>query len=314
MADIVVVGSVNMDIVSHVQRLPAPGETHTAHSMRVNPGGKGANQAIAAARSGASVIMVGALGDDDFGRQLAGVLAAEQLFVAALTYKSGSESGCAMITVDDAGQNTIVVAPGANGLLDEADLYTTEWSDCTAIVLQNEIPLSVSLCAAQRAKECGLTVFYNPSPVMLGEQTLRLLAQADYLFVNEHEASALTDYKVFTPQSAAQAARALGAMGAGAVVVTLGEQGAVLRTRNGEIYHAPAYCVDAVDTTGAGDTMIGSFAAAVTAGKSDVEALSWATAAAALCVTQSGAQSAIPTWHQVSSFLARFRCTPVQFL
>lgn len=303
-----------MDIVSRVEHFPARGETIAARDTVFILGGKGANQATAAVRCGAAVRMIGAVGDDVFGQALAASLHNDGIDISGLVVKQGVTSGCAIITVDELGQNSIVVSSGANGNLEESDLQAEYFKGFDVLLLQNEVPWSVTKRALQSAKERGMTILYNPSPVIFVDSVRAILSQIDYLFVNEHEAASLSGCHVSSPQSAAQVATVLRKLGARAVVVTLGDQGAVLQTEHAQTYHVPAQCVNVVDTTAAGDTMIGAFVARHLAGHSMLDALVWASAAAALCVSRSGAQSSIPTFAQITTFLSQTSAPPVQLI
>lgn len=304
MSRIIVVGSLNIDIVTRVKRFPLPGETLSACDTQFIPGGKGANQAVAAARCGASVAMVGAVGEDAFGRAIQTALTHEQIDTTALVVKPSNTTGCAIITVDKDAHNTILVSSGANAHLLYEEVASAIWRDCAAVLLQNEISLAVTRNTVRDAKAHGVPVYYNPSPVLSSPDVVEIVAQTDYLFVNEHEARALTDVIVDSPASAFHAASVLCQMGARTVVVTLGDQGAVMITDEGTSLHMPAYSVAALDSTGAGDTLVGAFAAAILTAHSASEALRRACAAAALCVTRLGAQAAMPTKAQIDGYLA----------
>ncbi|MFF9197907.1 ribokinase [Streptomyces sp. NPDC014779] len=285
-SSIVVLGSTNMDLVAYVAKAPARGETVTGREFRTVPGGKGANQAVAAARAGAEVSMIGAVGADDFGVRMRAALEHSGVDTDLLRTVEGP-SGTAHIVVDDEGGNAIVVVPGANGTvtsLDHGDEALIGTAD--ALLLQLELPLSVVVEGAVAARERGVRTLLTPSPV----QPLppELLAATDLLVPNEHEAAALTG-----ETDPAAAARALLDQ-VPEVVVTLGAAGCLHAVRGGEPLTVPAPRVRAVDTTAAGDTFAGVLAVALTEGRPMPEALAWASAAAALSVQHEGASTSMP--------------------
>lgn len=303
---VAVVGSVNMDLVFNTERMPAPGETLAASAYRQEPGGKGANQAVAAAREGASVCIIGHVGEDDFGALLRQTLAMDDIDVSHLTAVAGERSGVAAITVDASGQNSILVAAGANGRLNAACVRALASVIDTAgvLVCQLETPLDSVVEAVRIAHDAGVPVVFNPAPVC----TLppELLARVDYLVVNEHEARELTGIDAADEAGARRAAHALRAAGAGAVLVTLGARGVHVSSVENDTL-LPAIAVRAVDTTAAGDTFVGSFAVAIAQGASVLEAASRARYAAALTVQRPGAQCSIPLRAEIDLFVARQR-------
>jgi ribokinase len=298
---IVVVGSLNADLVVGVERFPAAGETLTGRDFAVFGGGKGANQAVAAARLGAAVAMVGCVGGDAYGGWLRDGLRADGVDVAHVESDVSVSSGVAVITIDASGQNEIVVVPGANGRLTEAVLerHRTAFASAAYVLLQLEVPLDTVAAAARLGREAGAVVVLDPAPARA--DALALLPTADYLPPNETELAALVGVRpeAFSDLPAvADAARALLARGAGRVVAKLGPRGALL-VGPGLERHWPAPRVDAVDTTAAGDVWNGAFAAALAAGRSVDEAGGLATAAAALSVTRKGAQPSMPRGNEV---------------
>jgi len=299
-ARIVVVGSINMDLVVRTARLPEAGETVPGRSFATVPGGKGANQAVAAARLGAPTAMIGCVGDDAFGQELRRALAADGIDCRGVRAVVGVPTGVALIEVDDAGRNHIVVVPGGNGQLSTADLQAHDavLAAASAVVLQLEVPLPTVISAAARARALGKLVILNPAPA----QPLppELLRSADYLVPNELEASALAGVKVDSPAAAADAAQRLRAQGPRNVIVTLGAAG-VLSATAGEVRHHPATAVKAVDSTAAGDTFIGGLCAALVEGRSLDAAIAFAQAAAAISVTRPGAQTSIPRREEVKA-------------
>ncbi|MQA04076.1 MAG: ribokinase [Streptosporangiales bacterium] len=275
-----------MDLVAYTPRLPDTGETLTGHAFETIPGGKGANQAIAASRAGASVRMVGAVGSDAFGADLRATLAAAGVDPAAVRTVEGA-SGTAHITVDDQGQNTIVVVPGANGTVTElTDAERAVVAASSTVLLQLELPLSAVVQAAQVGHGAGAEVVLTPAPaVPLPDD---LYAAVDVLVPNAGEATRLTG-----ESGVETAAKAL-LRKVPAVVVTLGGDGCLLFTADGEELQLPALPVDVVDTTAAGDTFAGALAVARAEGRAWPDALRWASAAAAISVGRKGASTSAP--------------------
>ncbi|POA25973.1 MULTISPECIES: ribokinase [unclassified Pseudomonas] len=300
-ANVVVIGSLNMDLVTRAPRLPKGGETLIGHSFATVSGGKGANQAVAAARLGARVAMVGCVGNDDYGVQLREALLAEQIDCQAVSTVEDS-SGVALIVVDDNSQNAIVIVAGANGAMTPAviDRFDAVLQAADVIICQLEIPDATVGHALKRARTLGKTVILNPAPASR-PLPADWFAAIDYLIPNESEASALSGLPVDSLQSAESAANQLIAMGAGKVIITLGAQGSLFANGKG-FEHFPAPKVQAVDTTAAGDTFVGGFAAALASGKSEAEAIRYGQIAAALSVTRAGAQPSIPTMSDVQAF------------
>lgn len=300
-ANVVVIGSLNMDLVTRAPRLPKGGETLIGHSFATVSGGKGANQAVAAARLGAQVAMVGCVGNDDYGVQLREALLAEQIDCQAVSTVEDS-SGVALIVVDDNSQNAIVIVAGANGAMTPAviDRFDAVLQAADVIICQLEIPDATVGHALKRARALGKTVILNPAPASRPLPADWFVA-IDYLIPNESEAAALSGLPVDSLQSAESAASQLIAMGAGKVIITLGAQGSLFANGKG-FEHFPAPKVQAVDTTAAGDTFVGGFAAALASGKSEAEAIRYGQVAAALSVTRAGAQPSIPAMSDVQAF------------
>jgi ribokinase len=291
-----------MDLVTRAPRLPRAGETLAGQSFVTVPGGKGANQAVAAARLGASVAMIGCVGDDAYGEQLRGALLAESIDCQAVTAIAGESTGVALIVVDDNSQNAIVIVAGGNGHVSASvvDGFDGLLQQAEVIICQLEVPESTVGHVLKRGHELGKTVILNPAPAT-GPLPQQWYAWVDYLIPNESEATALTGLPVDSVASAEAAAKTLLASGVGKVVVTLGEQGALF-AGNGRVEHFPAPRVKPVDTTAAGDTFVGGFAAALADGKSESEAIRYGQVAAALSVTRSGAQPSIPTFAEVQGY------------
>ncbi|MFI6433858.1 ribokinase [Streptomyces sp. NPDC050759] len=286
MTHIAVLGSTNMDLVTYVDKAPRRGETVTGREFRTIPGGKGANQAIAAARAGATVSMIGAVGNDGFGARLRSTLEHSGVTTDHLRTVEGP-SGTAHIVVDDAGGNAIVVIPGANGTVDHlvpGDEGLIASAD--ALLLQLEIPLAAVLAGAQTARAHGVRTILTPAPA----QPLppELLAATDLLVPNEHEAATLTGRSDPFAAGAALLDRVP------RVVITLGAAGSVYLTRDAEPLAVPAPHVTAVDSTGAGDTYVGALAVALGEERPIREAMAWAATAAALSVQREGASASMP--------------------
>ncbi|KGF65612.1 ribokinase [Pseudomonas lutea] len=300
-AKVVIVGSLNMDLVTRAPRLPRAGETLAGQSFVTVPGGKGANQAVAAARLGASVAMIGCVGDDAYGEQLRAALLAEGVDCQAVTPVSGESTGVALIVVDDSSQNAIVIVAGGNGHVTASVVDSFDALLCQAevIICQLEVPLDTVGHVLKRGHELGKTVILNPAPAS-GPLPAQWFAWIDYLIPNESEATALTGLPVDSTASADAAATALLDAGVSKVIVTLGEQGALFASKS-RSEHFPAPKVQPIDTTAAGDTFVGGFAAALADGKSESDAIRFGQVAAALSVTRSGAQPSIPTFAEVQA-------------
>ena len=297
MPDILVVGSLNTDLVVRTPRFPQPGETISGEDLQVIPGGKGANQAVAAARLGASVSMLGRVGKDNFGDLLLNNLKSNQVD-SQLVQRDEASTGTAIIVVDSNGQNSIVLSAGANGKVTSADI--TSFLDHKLLLLQLEIPLETVLSAAQRAHENGLRVILNPAPAQ--QIPAALISLADFLIPNETELSLLTGLPVNDINSAEEAARKLLDKGAQNLIVTLGSKGALIITR-AQVTHVDAYSVDVVDTTAAGDAFIGGFATALLQERSLEESVRYGCACGALATTKFGAQPSLPTKEDVERLL-----------
>lgn len=302
-AVVCVVGSANMDLIVRAPRLPASGETVPGHSFQVGCGGKGANQAVSAARMGATVALVGRVGGDAFGAQLLEKLRADGVGTDYLRRDAVQQTGVASIVVDDAASNCIVVVPGANGALTADDVRAAAQVVQAARVLlcQLEVPLECVAEAFRLARAAGATTILNPAPAQ--SLPTELLQLTDLCVPNETEATLLTGIDTATIEGAAAAARALRQRGARAVVVTLGSRGCLFD--DGERMELfAAFPVPAVDPTGAGDAFVGALAAALAEGAAAHASIPRACAAAALSVTRVGALATFPTRAEVETFLA----------
>ncbi len=300
---IVVVGSLNMDLVTRTPRIPVPGETIIGHEFFTAPGGKGANQAVAAARMGAEVSMVGRVGRDDFGSALRATLRADGIDCTYVFEDEKSVTGIASILVDDAGQNSIVVAPGANARLTPDDVNEAESviAQADVLLLQLEIPLETVIRSAEVAQRYEVPVVLNPAPAR--PDLASLLPLVDILIPNESEAALLAGLPVEADIEKETAIEALRKMGVGILILTLGAEGALLVYEAG-MEHVAAYPVEPVDTTAAGDAFVGGFAVALAEGKSLIEAIRWGNAAGGLATTQLGAQPSLPTRQAVLELIA----------
>ena len=299
---IVVVGSSNMDLVVKSSRIPSKGETILGGDFIMTPGGKGANQAVAAAKLGAEMYFVAKLGDDIFGRQSLSNFQKVGIKTDYVEQTKEAPSGVALITVDDAGDNMIVVAPGANLKLSPEDVNKARLviASSGAVVAQLEVPLETVECAAKLANDAGVPFILDPAPAQkLSDEFLRVV---DVLTPNETEAEILTGIKVTDENSAKVAAKNLLDCGVKAVILTMGSKGYILATKDG-VEFVPSIKVDAVDATAAGDAFTGSLAVGLAQGKTLEAAALFANYVAALSVTKMGAQSSMPNAEQVENFM-----------
>jgi len=310
MPDILVIGSLNADLVVRAPRFPQPGETISGEDLQTFPGGKGANQAVAAARLGASVSMLGRVGKDNFGDYLLENLQSNHVDTK-LVQRDEASTGTAIIVVDSKGQNSIVLSAGANGKVSEADVITASFSGFSLLVLQLEIPIETVLSATKRAKESGLRVLLNPAPASSVPD--ELISLPDFLVPNETELSLLTNQPVNDVSSAEKAAKVLLDRGAQTVIVTLGANGALLVTKE-NTKHIPPFKVNVVDTTAAGDAFISGFAYALLQGKSLEESVRYGCACGALATTRFGAQPSLPTNEEVEKFITYGQGLPLPVL
>jgi ribokinase len=291
---ILVVGSSNTDMVIQTPKFPLPGETLLGGKFFMNPGGKGANQAVAASRLGGMVTFIGKTGDDVFGKQAIHLLEDEGINVDFVSTDNEQPSGVAMITVDESGENTIVVAPGSNGTLspNDFDLSGDELNSCDIVLMQLEIPIETVEYIAKKANALNKTVVLNPAPAtQLSDELLNALS---VITPNETEAELLTGVKVKDEETALQAATILQQKGVNTVIITLGKNGAFVLSDSftGQI---PAPKVNTVDTTAAGDTFNGALVVGLSENRDIKNTIQFACNAASLAVTKLGAQASIPT-------------------
>jgi len=303
---IVVVGSLNMDIGLGVKHVPRPGETTAALSARFSPGGKGANQAVAAAQLGAHVSMVGSVGADTQGDELVRNLREAGVCVDRIAREQGSTTGMAVIVVDEAGQNSIVVWPAANGTLsaDRVRAAQDVISEARALVVQFETPMAGVEEALAIARRHGVLTVCNPAPAR--HVDAQFLGKVDILIPNEVEASMISDVFVQDMSSAMRAAESIRSRGAARVVVTLGENGAIYAGPEGRL-HCPAFSVRSVDTTGAGDAFVAGFAVAWLSQPDPWHSLQYACAVGAIVTQTMGAQSPALSMENVQELLRAAR-------
>ncbi len=301
---LLVFGSINMDLVARTPRLPAPAETITGHEFFTAPGGKGANQAVAAARLQTPTKMIGRVGGDGFGAELLQNLQANGVDTAPVLVDNEVSSGVAIIAVDDAAQNNIIIIPGANGRVSQPDVDRLEehLAGAKALLLQLEVPLSATLAAAQLAQRHGVTVVLDPAPARPLPPELYPLV--NIITPNEVEAAQLVGFAVTTPAEAFKAADVLLERGVETAVIKMGALGAAFATRRGERGFLPAFSIKAVDTVAAGDAFNGGLATALLHGLELAEAIRWGAAAGALSATKSGAQPSMPSRAEFDQFLA----------
>jgi ribokinase len=294
MPRLTVLGSLNMDISVAVQRLPGPGETVLGSAAVIAPGGKGANQAVAAARLGGAVRMIGCTGDDAFGATARSALAAEGVDVSGVRVAGGSATGLALITVDAAGENVITVAPGANALVGEAETAAALSARSDLLVLSAEIPVGVLAEVLARARAAGLTCLLNLAPAPAARESAALLGGGvGWLVVNQSEAAAVLGRAVSGLAGAGSAAHDLCDLGARHAVVTAGSQGAAV-AGPGVDEVIPALSVRSVDSVGAGDAFVAALAVTLAAGVPAADAVRAASAAGATATTRRGTQDALP--------------------
>ncbi|MCD4671866.1 MAG: ribokinase [Anaerolineaceae bacterium] len=299
---VIILGSINMDLVVQTPRFPRPGETLIGHTFFTAPGGKGANQAVAAAKLGVPACMVGRVGKDVFGDNLLESLQQNGVDISSVMQDDEQPSGTAVIFVDDQAENEIVIVAGANGTVGESDLDRLESALQAGgqLLLQLEVPMETVVAAARLAHEQGVTVIFDPAPV----KTLpdELYAYIDIITPNESEASALVGFTVDDEVSAGQAAQVLQERGARQVVVKMGSKGAYWHDGQQAVF-LPAFKVDAVDTVAAGDAFNGALAAGLSEGLPMQEALRWGMAGGAISTTRIGAQPSLANREELLALL-----------
>jgi ribokinase len=300
---IIVLGSINIDLAAKTPRLPQPGETIIGSNFFTAGGGKGANQAVAASRLGTSTHLIGRVGNDKFAEELLTSLQSYGLNTENVLIDKSTHSGVAIIAVDDSGQNNIIVIPGANNNVGDADIERLKkvLSEATSLLLQLEIPLEIVLKAAKAARQAGVRVILDPAPAA-GDLPIDLYPLIDIITPNEVEAGQLVGFRVHDTETAIRAAKQLQERGVENVIVKLGDRGAVAVTAD-ESFFVPAFAVRAIDTVAAGDAFNGGLAAALDGGRSLSEAVVWGCAAGALCATKVGAQVAMPDRTTFDNFL-----------
>ena len=299
MPNILVIGSLNADLVLRTPRFPQPGETISGEDLQVIPGGKGANQAVAAARLGANVSMLGRVGKDSFGDFLLDNLKTNHVDTT-LIQRDDASTGTATIIVDSNGQNSIVLSAGANGKVSSLDVEHASFPTFSLLLLQLEIPIPTVLSAAKLAKQNGVRVILNPAPAK--QLPDELIALADFIIPNETEVSLLTGMEVNDISSAEKAAKVLLERGAQNVIVTLGNKGALIVNKDTNT-QVDTYPVNVVDTTAAGDAFIGGLASKLLDSASLLAAARYGCACGALATTKFGAQPSLPTKEEVEKFI-----------
>lgn len=304
---VVVVGSLSVDFVMRVPRRPAKGETIAGHDFNTFVGGKGNNQALAAARAGATVHMVGRVGTDQYGDRLAQTLTSSGVSTEFLYRDEELGTGIANIYVDEQGDNSIVIVAQANGKLSTQDVKQAAHviTNAAVLMLQLEIAFDTATAAAKLAHEAGVIVILNPAPVPPnGKLPAELLKNTDILIPNQTEAEMLTGIEVIDTESGARAAKALRDLGVGEVIITMGEHGALIVDKAGNTTMVPSFPVTAIDTTAAGDAFCGALAACLADNKSLKEAVMIGCAAGALAVTRAGAEPSLPLRTEIDQLFA----------
>ena len=302
--NLVVLGSINADHILNLETFPTPGETVTGNQYQVAFGGKGANQAVAAGRSGANIAFIACTGDDDTGERVRKQLASDKIDIAPVSVVAGESTGVALIFVNAEGENVIGIHAGANAALttERVEAQRGIIAGAEALLMQLESPVESVLAAAKIAHENHTSVVLNPAPArVLSDE---LLALVDIITPNETEAEKLTGIRVENDDDAARAALALHDKGIGTVIITLGSRG-VWASVNGEGRRVPGFKVKAIDTIAAGDTFNGALVTALLEGKAMDDAIRFAHAAAAIAVTRKGAQPSVPWRKEIDEFLSQ---------
>jgi ribokinase len=300
---IVVLGSINMDLVGHVNQFPRPGETLTGSAFTTTPGGKGANQAVACARLGALTHMIGRVGSDSFGKVLKDHLVKEGVDVSWVLEDPANHSGVAMILINQHAENNIIIIPGSNASVGSDDLARLEHvlADARVLLLQFEVPMDTVEKAAQMAHARGVRVMLDPAPAKA--LPLDLYRSIDFLTPNQGEAAALVGFPINSERDASKASQILRERGAGWVIIKMGENGVFVAGSEGQRAY-PAIPVKAVDTVAAGDAFNGAMAAALNDGLTVEQAVQWGLAGGAWAVTRPGAQESMPYREDIEKLLS----------
>tara|TARA_R110002095_G_scaffold204042_2_gene186497 strand:- start:1699 stop:2631 length:933 start_codon:yes stop_codon:yes gene_type:complete len=301
-AKITVLGSINMDLMIRAAKLPLPGETVIADSKVENPGGKGANQAVAAARMGADVTMIGCVGDDSFAEQLLQNLQAESVDTSHIMRKQNTTSGVAVVMVEASGENAILVVPGANGLVSQQEIEQARQAICDShlLLMQLEVPQEIVVAAIKVAREAGVPVILDPAPAPANIQSD--LLQVDLICPNQSEAAALLGKPVNSMENAVALIHELTQLGPRQAIITMAEQGAVVF--DGEtVQTVPPFEINVLDSTAAGDAFAAGLAVRLAENASLIDAVKFASAAGALAASGAGAQAAMPTREQIETLL-----------
>ncbi|GLH26086.1 ribokinase [Enterobacter sp. 200527-13] len=302
--NLVVLGSINADHILNLESFPTPGETVTGNQYQVAFGGKGANQAVAAGRSGAKIAFIACTGDDDTGERVRKQLASDNIDIAPVSVVEGESTGVALIFVNAEGENVIGIHAGANAALttERVNAQREIIANAEALLMQLESPVESVLAAAAIAHQNHTTVVLNPAPARVLSDELLVLV--DIITPNETEAEKLTGVRVENDDDAARAAKVLHDKGIGTVIITLGSRG-VWASVNGEGRRVPGFKVKAIDTIAAGDTFNGALVTALLEGKRMDDAIRFAHAAAAIAVTRKGAQPSVPWRKEIDEFLSQ---------
>lgn len=300
---IAVIGSCNTDMVIRTIKMPRPGETVLGGSFMMNQGGKGANQAVAAAKLGGETLFIAKVGDDIFGKQTIEKLKSAGVETTDVGVTKEYPSGVALINVDESGENSIAVASGANAALLPADIDAAESAIASAaiMIMQLEIPVETVVHAAKVAKRHGVTVVFNPAPAPRKALPAELLANVDIIIPNKTEAETITGIEITDDDTALKAILAMHGFGIKTVIFTLGSKGALV-CENGDCELVPSFKVKAVDTTAAGDTFCGALCVALAEGMTLHRAAEFANKAASIAVTRMGAQQSIPYRDEIGKF------------
>ena len=300
--DVLVFGSISMDLTTYVPKLPRLGETLRGNAYITVPGGKGDNQAVAAARMGAKTAFIGRVGKDQFGEEVIRIVGAEKVDVSGLIQDPDQDTGLAVISLDDQADNAIIIISGANMAMDESDILRAEkrMEAVKVVLLQLEIPELVSIAAAKKAKEKGALVIFDPAPAtQLPDDAFQYF---DIITPNEIETEALVGFYPANRQKAAAAAKVLRERGAGIAIIKMGAQGVYFEGKDQSGF-IPAFKVETIDTVAAGDAFNGGLAAALVEGLPLAEAVRWAAAAGAIATTKKGAMPAMPFRAEVLALL-----------